>query len=458
MSDSCKLTVVPPKVAKILASCSSLPSLPSVVLKIIDASKDPDIGLAEVAEIIRVDAALSAKLLKIANSPLYSQRRKITNLKDSLSVLGLNAALTIALSFSLVKSLASSADAKYNYDSFWKRSILSASIARQLALRLAQPNLEDFFLAGLLQDIGILVLDCSNLDCPANACDSSHLSRIQCERNSLGIDHSDVGAWLLKSWNLPEKLYKAALCSHTLYTNPEKIQKEEIFYRCIGLSGSLADIWFGKDREELLAQNLASAENLLHFNIENLNDFISEINETLPEFSLLFDMTIIEDQRREEILNEARNILMERQLNFLMQYDACKVQIESLTEKTRDIEDEANRDHLTGVYNRKYVERLLIEEFNKSSAERQPLSLAFIDIDDFKPINDTYGHLSGDRIIQDIASFFAANIRQTDTLARYGGDEFLLILPNTDADISTHLLNRLIADLQQLPATEIKGQ
>ncbi|MDH5572152.1 MAG: HDOD domain-containing protein, partial [Gammaproteobacteria bacterium] len=220
MNECCKTTTIPPKVEKILASCSNLPSLPSVVIKIIDASKDPEIGIADVADILSVDPALSAKLLRIANSSMYSRRRKITNLREALSLLGLDAALTISLSFSLVKTLSNNSDSKNNYDIFWRRSILSATIARQIALKLQLPNLEDFFIAGLLQDIGILAIDCTMMTCMDSSCESNHLGRIHCEKNSLGVDHSDVGAWLLKSWDLPEKLYKAVLCSHTIYTTP----------------------------------------------------------------------------------------------------------------------------------------------------------------------------------------------------------------------------------------------
>lgn len=453
ISECSKNAVIPPAVESLLAACVNLPSLPAVVVKIIDASKDPDISLADVAEIVRIDPALSVKLLKVANSSLYARRRKMTSLREALTLLGLNASLTIALSFSLVKSLNNSAGSRINYDLFWKRSILSATIARQTGLKLKLPNIEDFFLAGLLQDIGILAIDCLNFNEKANNYSFSHMDRISYEQSELGVDHSDVGAWLLKSWNIPEKLYRAVLCSHVTFNQPVKAYEEEIFYQCIGLSGNLADLWFEDDRQKTLAQNVTSFEELLGFNNEEINDFINEINDMLPEISSLFEMNLVDEKNREQLISEARDILMVRNLDLIKQFEESQREVNSLIEKSKDIEEEASRDHLTGIYNRKYIDQLLSEKFNNPNEDREPMSLAFIDIDDFKLINDSYGHLAGDKVLQNIADFFTCNIRETDVVARYGGDEFVLLLPNTRFDIASDLLNRLNKELDKSSGT-----
>ena len=283
MSECRKDVAIPPEIERFLSSCARLPSLPSVVIKIIDASKDPDISLGDVADILRVDPALSAKLLRIANSPLYAKRREISNLRDALSLLGLNAALTISLSFSLVKSLNNTEDASDdNYENFWKRSILSATIARQIGLILKLPNLEDFFLASLLQDIGILALYCSSSECLDDTT-SRNPTIIDNELIKLGVDHSDIGAWLLKSWNLPEKLYNAVLCSNSPNIKRTETCEDEIFYQCIRLSGELSSIWLDEDKDNAIEINFKSAENLLDFDKEQFNFFINDINTLLPE-------------------------------------------------------------------------------------------------------------------------------------------------------------------------------
>lgn len=135
---------LPAEIEQQLSKCENLPSLPSVVVRIIEASKDPEICLADVADIISIDPALSAKLLKIANSPVYARAHQATTLRDALSILGLNASLTVALSFSLVSSLKSQTGDDDNFRNFWKRSIISATTARQIGLVLNEKTWKSF--------------------------------------------------------------------------------------------------------------------------------------------------------------------------------------------------------------------------------------------------------------------------------------------------------------------------
>ncbi len=97
----------------------------------------------------------------------------------------------------------------------------------------------------------------------------------------------------------------------------------------------------------------------------------------------------------------------------------------------RQVMENARRDPLTGVYNRSSIEGLLRREIGLARRHGTPLSVAFLDIDHFKSINDTHGHAVGDRAIRLFVECVAENIRDTDVLGRYGGDEFVLILSNT---------------------------
>lgn len=105
-----------------------------------------------------------------------------------------------------------------------------------------------------------------------------------------------------------------------------------------------------------------------------------------------------------------------------------------LKEANRIIADTANKDALTGLYNRRYFDAVLEKEFYRLQRYRQPLSLIMADIDCFKDYNDTYGHQAGDECLRAIADIFKqAGGRASDTAARYGGEEFVMILPDTDA-------------------------
>lgn len=103
----------------------------------------------------------------------------------------------------------------------------------------------------------------------------------------------------------------------------------------------------------------------------------------------------------------------------------------------------AQTDGLTKVYNRQYFEQLGNSEFARAKRFNSDLTLVMVDIDAFKSINDNYGHIVGDYVLKEAASILMKNIREFDILARFGGDEFVILMPNTDYRSANILIERL---------------
>jgi diguanylate cyclase (GGDEF)-like protein len=113
--------------------------------------------------------------------------------------------------------------------------------------------------------------------------------------------------------------------------------------------------------------------------------------------------------------------------------------------------DESLKDSLSGAFNRRGIEAKLDAELKLLERNKYRLSVALIDVDYFKAINDVQGHAAGDAALRDVAEAIASHLRGRDYLGRYGGDEFLLILPNTPCSIAlavTERLNRAVTNLQ----------
>ena len=123
-----------------------------------------------------------------------------------------------------------------------------------------------------------------------------------------------------------------------------------------------------------------------------------------------------------------------------------------VTEKVegRKLIDLAHYDTLTGVFNRNYLEILIDFESQKSQKERYPLSVILIDVDNFKYFNDQYGHDFGDKVLSSVAKLMSDKLRESDYIGRFGGDEFLILLPRTRQEEASGIARRILDALPML--------
>lgn len=120
-----------------------------------------------------------------------------------------------------------------------------------------------------------------------------------------------------------------------------------------------------------------------------------------------------------------------------------KVKNMELEDANNALSDLAVRDGLTGVYNHRYFHEAFIEELERANRYGHPLSLIFIDVDNFKGFNDTHGHQRGDHALIDLASIIQGHVRNVDIVARYGGEEFVVLLAETENDEALKVAEKL---------------
>src|SRR5215208_5586524 len=142
-----------------IRQCPTLPSLPAIAMDVLDMAQREEVDIAEIARIISKDPALSSKILRTVNSSFYGRSQSVSQVSQALVILGLQAVKTLVLGFSLVNNLSKNKAKGFKHLDYWKRSIFAACAAKTLAAKVHVVQAEECFLAALLQDIGMLVLD-----------------------------------------------------------------------------------------------------------------------------------------------------------------------------------------------------------------------------------------------------------------------------------------------------------
>jgi diguanylate cyclase (GGDEF)-like protein len=431
-----------------LKASVNFPSPPAIAQQIIALAGDPDVDISQVAVAISRDPGLSVKLLRVANSALYSRQRKSTNLRQALIVLGLHGATTLALGFSLVGTYRGLKSNGVDYDRYWRRAILSASAARCFGALQNAAAVEDIFLAALLQDIAILGIDRAApefyCDLPRNA---SHREFQVHETARLGIDHAELGAWLLEYWKLPEPLCRAVAWSHAP-PMADRSTPTGMAACCVALGSECVELLLAPAAAADFAALAGHASEWLGIDAAAAAEVMGKIVAEVPEIERLFDTKLLQPDAANVILDQARDLLILRNLQALGQVSSLRETNLKLEARTAVLQDAQRRDALTGLYNRGYLDLMLRREFQAATTGNWPLSVVFVDLDRFKGINDAYGREAGDSVLVTTAKSIASVARDTDCVARYGGEEFVIVLPGLPSPGAEIFCERLISRLR----------
>jgi HD-like signal output (HDOD) protein len=205
-------------VQELLKGKVALPSLPVIFSRINEAVNNPRMSIADIGKIISEDTALSARLLKIANSAFYGFPSKIDTISRAVTVIGTQQLRDLALATVVLKIFKGIPRDLVEMESFWKHSIACAITSRVLATYRRESNVERYFVAGILHDVGRLVLCVKYPEemKAALAHGRQHpVPLYRAEQEVLGISHAEVGGILIKQWNLPAVLEEVLLFHHT---------------------------------------------------------------------------------------------------------------------------------------------------------------------------------------------------------------------------------------------------
>jgi|GEM_PF-448873 len=275
-----------------------LHSAPLVARSILNLTRDLDYDVREVVQCLEADPALSAKILRIVNSSQYGLSRQITNLRQAVAYLGQRSLRLVSLTFSLVDGLTRGPAAEL-YAAYWRRSLTMATVASKLSESSAAVQRNDAYAAGLLADIGVLLLAQRHGGrYVALAQSTPHgLELVEAERQQFGFGHPALGARLLQRWDFPTSLVEAAAHHHEDRTHSLPLGA------AVRAADLVADVlWNPQSREVTNARTLLEE----HFGLD-VNAFIelarwckSEVQQNAEIFGIDLRASIDCDKLAEE--------------------------------------------------------------------------------------------------------------------------------------------------------------
>ena len=421
------------KIQAKLETCKTLPTLPAVAGEIVRLCQNEQADVTALAALIVKDAAIATKLLSVSNSVMFMGRAgAATTVSQAVMRLGKNSVMTLSLSFSLARLRGSSSEG-FDYQRFWKRSLIGATAAGFLG-ELARADREEAFLGGMFQDIGMLALQealgekYGEVIRPAG---HDHLMLERLEREGLQTDHREVGAWLARKWKIPDYLVHTTIGSHNPLSH-DVARLHETLVKCVALSGFVADVWAGgEDRNAATHQAAECARVWLNMGGEAFLRLLTKVAKAIPELSRLFEIPV-DERSIGGTLDDARDALVNISLRNAQSAQVAEANVQEMAKQKEAAETQARSDALTGLGNRGHFDAQLNNTFQGARDLQRPLSVIFIDVDHFKNVNDKHGHQIGDAVLQNLGKLLLRCSRQLDIPARYGGEEFAIILPGTD--------------------------
>lgn len=263
---------------RIVTNVLKVAALPAVAMKFSEAIRDPLTSNQDLENIVSEDSALAAKVLMIANSALYNFPSKIDTISNAITIIGHKQLSEIILSCSIVAMFKDIPQDVIDMEQFWRHSIAVATAARILAASRREQNIEKYFTAGLLHDIGKLIIF---VEAPKYALEVIQQCAIRSElmykveKDVLGFDHAKLGAMLLKKWKLPDSVVSAVYYHHMPSVSSGDIIGPGIIHVADMITHALQ---FGSSGEGFVPALNEKAWNALDLDVEILGPLIEQLH------------------------------------------------------------------------------------------------------------------------------------------------------------------------------------
>lgn len=433
------------------ANSERLSSLPEVSLRLVRLAQEPEPDFRDAAKLISGDPALCGRILRTVNSSLFGLRAPVQTIREALPKIGLTMMRTLVLGFHLAELHKSDRDGAPIMQEFWRSSVAQAVTAQIIAekARLNDPGV--YFLTGMLQDVGILAMISEAGDYYRdNVLAHSDIPNVtSAEKSCFGFSHVDISVEIVSKWGLSEDIIYGIEHHHdSVVRRGKPAGVNDLNARVLRAASLGAVVLDPKKSTPYAIKELHEyLQASFGFNRELCSELIIEGNDRVTAFAGMFHLDVGETVSNERILLEAKRLLQKIAIDSQMQLLGRDIEPkDSMTRRDQEI----YLDSMTNVYNRRFLDETLQTEIADRRETLTSVGVLFLDVDEFKSINDAYGHAAGDKAIVHVANSLKDSVRGADYVIRLGGDEFLVILLDPSESAFESLAERIQQSIQPI--------
>lgn len=409
-----------PELLDRVLKCDRLPSMPAVAMRVIELTSSNRSSMREIAEVITNDQGLSSKVLKTVNSSFYGLSKPCTTINQSIVMLGLNAVKTLALGFSLVASLTRNNRVGFDYKGYWRRGLLTGVAAKCIAAETRIGHDEECFLAGLLQDVGMVALYEAlgeEYGVVMDAVGEDHRQLAKMELAEFEMTHADLGSMLAGRWKLPPELAMPI----KFHERPTAAPQEYLeICQAVGLGNIAADVLSATEPSVVLKRYYAKAQEWFSLSPMQADAVMNKISAGAKEIAKLLEVDAGSFNDPEAVRKQAN----EQLLAITVPFGPGGQAEQNGTEDT---------DTITMLPSRRVLNQNVIATVEQFQAGGGPFSVGVFAVDDFADIEQQHGVEYADELLSQVAGTLRATIEPYNAVCfSYQRGTFAVLMGGTD--------------------------